>query len=202
MTVTRFFAFLLFLCASNVVAQIQPDEVSLIEKLIRDKKNDGSIVYTNHISITDAYRISTKLKAERLNDKNNPSNILFISTKERKEIQKELALLSKPFWNSDLFKESKMIEEQSVDNYFRTVFNEYSETLSNPNNSQIDKSNLLKETPQPYVFEFTPPLYLRDKSLCLIFMKTICGSECGSEELTFYKKENEKWEKFMVLAFE
>jgi hypothetical protein len=192
----------LTLNAVPALSQMTSDEVVFIEKIIRLKKTNGNIVYTNHISPVDALRIRNKLKSELVYNKSSETNSLVITKHERKQIEKQLELLSKPYWSANLFKESKMIDQQNVNTYFKDVYNQYSETLTNPNNSQLDKSNLLKETPEPFVFEFTPPLYLRDKSLCIVYMKTLCGVSCGGEELTVFKKQNEKWEKCMELAFE
>ncbi len=195
---------LLFFCltANQLLSQVPESDAAFIEKILREKKPDGSIVYTNHIGETDAQRILIKLKSEYFQSSDTKVNPVTITKQERKILENQIKTLTKPYWNANLFKESNVIEEENVMNYFRSVYNHYSETLSDPNNSQIDKSNLLKESPEPYVFEFTPPLYLKDKTVCMIFIKTLCGSNCGGSEMRFYKKVSNNWEQLAVVSLD
>lgn len=193
-----------FILVSNQTAwsQVPLEDATFLEKIIREKKSSGEIVYTNHLSGPDGVMILHKLKSPQIHSAESESNFIELSRNERKQLEMQIKELVQPFWNRNLFRSCQMIEHVNVQAYFKSVYNHYSETLSNPNNSQLDKSNLLKETPQPFVFEFTPPLYLRNKTVCLLFMKTVCGVNCSSSELTFFKKENDKWVKWVSVGMD
>jgi hypothetical protein len=197
----RFICYIFILFANCSFAQLASVDSILLQKAIRDKRPEGNIVYTDKINESDLYQLFVKLKDESFRGATTDTkmNVMTISKQERKDLEKKLKNLSKPYWQSQLFTDSKMIQEQNVMVYYKSVYQEYSETFTNPNNTQQDKSQLLMNTPQPYVFEFSPPVYFRD-NFCFIYMKTFCGNGCGSTEMSFYKKQDDKWEKFVVLA--
>ncbi len=200
----RIFASILTLLAVYTNAQVPTEDAAFLETFIRQVKTDGCIVYTDKINNTDLLSVLMTIKEGTLKG-NTPEtvvNSINISKQERKEIEKQIRQLAKPYWSQKLFLDSKMITEENVVPYIKTVYQQYSETYADPRNTPLDKANLLKNTPQPYVFEFTPPLFMRNNTYCFVYMKTECGSGCSTSEISFFKKDNEKWECFIVVSLE
>jgi hypothetical protein len=52
--------------------------------------------------------------------------------------------------------------------------------------------NSVKETKQN-LFVISHPIFLRNKTYCVIYDETICGNICGQGALILYAKENGKW---------
>jgi hypothetical protein len=128
------------------------------------------------------------------------SNNITLTRQEKKYISQQLDKFCKSYWKENLFPGSRLISEENLWPYFKNVYQEYSENLSNPNNSAIDKSNLLKNYQQPGVFEFSAPIFLRNNSLCLIYLRSLCGNPCGYGELSIYRLENGNWNKWIVVS--
>lgn len=86
-------------------------------------------------------------------------------------------------WDTDLFPNSISVENE--DEGFNII-----SMLKSGNNQKPDTGHF-------YVFLFSKPIYIRNNSVCLIAMSAICGGTCGITDISFYKKVNEKWEKWI-----
>ena len=58
---------------------------------------------------------------------------------------------------------------------------------------------MVKNYQKPNVFKLSKPIYLRDRSFCLIYISSVCGNPCGFDELCFYKIENNTWIKWVAV---
>lgn len=50
------------------------------------------------------------------------------------------------------------------------------------------------------LFTLSKPVFLRNNSICILYKASDCGMLCGGGTLVIYKKENDKWKNYMVLA--
>jgi hypothetical protein len=184
--------------------QMEQESINFLETLIRTSQAEGQIIYTDKINSVEIYKVKLKLDKNTVTGTTNDTrqNSIILTRKERIYLQDQLEALANPYWNENLFPNSKLIKEEDLLSYFKGAYQAYSENLSNPNNSESDKSNLIKNYQQPSVFEFSNPIYLRDNSICLVYMMYLCGNPCGTKELCFYKKENNKWGKWIVVGYE
>jgi hypothetical protein len=181
---------------------VTTEDILFVEKLIREQQPEGKIIYTDKLNSNEIFKIKLRLKSETIQSigKDTRQNSVVLSRLERKEIARQFDLLCSPFWSDNLFNDSKLVPIENLWPYFKTVYQEYSESLSNPNSSETDRSNLVKNYQRPSVFQFSPPIYLKDKTICLIYVRSLCGNPCGVGELAFYKKENGQWNKWVVVS--
>ena len=195
------FYFAFTLIAFSAYAQVKPDEVKFLESLLRKTLPEGEIVYTNKINESQLQRVEAHIKPGVIQGAGTETkrNSISLSRKEKKYILSQLEIYTKPFWGDNLFAKSKMIPEDSIASYMKKVYQEYSESFINPNNSDNDKAEIMKNYPRPNLFEFSRPIYLRNNSICLVLISYRCGNPCGFDELCFYKKVNDVWTKFVVV---
>jgi hypothetical protein len=126
-------------------------------------------------------------------------NSLILTKQERNLILDQLDQYKKSYWTENLFSNSILVGEDNMRGYMKKVYQEYSESFNNPTNSAIDKTNIIKNYSRPSVFEFSLPVYIRENSICVVFLSYYCGDPCGFDELCFYKKENNTWKKYIVV---
>lgn len=192
----------LFLSISlSCISQIERESINFLEGLIRKSQPVGQIVYTNKINSNVLLKLKSELKKSKITGttKETMDNYIVLTREEKNFLLDQLEIFAKPYWNDNLFSDSKVIEEEKSEAYIRRAHQEYTENYSDPNSTPIDKSNLIKNYHIPNVFEFTMPIFIRDDSYCLVFMLSRCGSPCGFDELSFYKRVNNTWSKFIVV---
>ncbi len=88
----------------------------------------------------------------------------FVNSELKKEVNKK--------WTSTTLPKSKIIEDTLLKNKNRDDF--------------------VKET-QHNLFVISHPIFLRNKTYCVIYDETICGNICGQGALILFAKENGKW---------
>jgi hypothetical protein len=194
---------LLLLLVSNIAsfAQAEKDAISFLEKIIRNTQTDGQIIYTDKINKNVLEKVRNGLDKRLITGvtAETENNSIELTKQEKKYILTELENSTYPYWNENLFNDSKLIREENSTAYIKKVFQEYSENLNNPTSSTSDRLALIKNYSAPNVFEFSMPVYLRDNTVCFVFMSYLCGNPCGFDELCFYKKENNVWKKWVVV---
>ena len=47
------------------------------------------------------------------------------------------------------------------------------------------------------LYNIVPPIFLRNKTICIFNYSYTCGNLCGSGEMAVYKKKNDVWEMWM-----
>jgi hypothetical protein len=182
-------------------AQTNNDAIILLEKIIRDMQSEGQIIYTDRINSDIIKKVETGLNQKIIYGitPETKQNSVELARYEKKHIISQIELYTLPYWTENLFSNSSLIREENLTSYIKKAYQDYSEKLNNPVSSTNDKLMLIKNYRTPSVFEFSMPIYLRDNTLCFVFMSSRCGAPCGYNEFAFYKRENNTWKKWVVM---
>lgn len=193
---------LLFISTFFTFGQSDRSELNFLEQLIRQSQPEGQIIYTDKISKVESDKIKSRIKKTTIYDisTNRNQKWIALTRKEKKYIFDELELIKKPFWNNNLFPASRLIKEDEVNSYLKKTTQEYLENYNNPSNTGADRMTMVKNYQKPTVFKFTNPIYLRNRTYCLLYYSLVCGFPCGFDELSFYKIENNTWTKWIVVS--
>lgn len=196
-----FTALFLFLYANCAFGQSDRSELNFLEGLIRQSQPEGQITYTDKISKVELDKIKSRLNKSTIYDLSSTrnQNWITLNRQEKKYLFEQLEIVNNPFWKENLFPGSRLIKEDEVLSYIKKTTQDYLENYNNPNNTEEDKMKLVKNYQRPNVFKFSRPVYLRNRSFCLIYFSSICGNPCGFDELCFYKIENNTWTKWVVV---
>jgi len=195
------FSYLFMIISWTVSIQNDPTEVDFYRDLIRQFQAEGQIIYTDKISKGDIDNIKSHLKSKTLFDVSHTinQNSVTLTRQEIKYISDQLESFSYDLWQENLFSGAKLIKESDVMSFIKKTNQVYLENYNNPNNTETDRMTMVKNYQRPNVFKFSKPIYLRNKSLCLIYFSSVCGNPCGFDELCFYKIENSTWTKWVVV---
>lgn len=193
---------LLFINTFFTFGQSDRSELNFLEQLIRQSQPEGQIIYTDKISKGEHDRIKSRIKKTTIYDisTNRNQKWITLTRKEKIYIFEQLEIINKPFWKENLFPESRLIKDDEVNSYLKKTTQDYLENYNNPNNTGTDRMTMVKNYQKPAVFKFAKPVYLRNRTLCLIYSSFICGNPCGFDELSFYKIENNTWTKWVVVS--
>lgn len=196
-----FTALFLFLYANCAFGQSDRSELNFLEGLIRQSQPEGQITYTDKISKVELDKIKSRLNKSTIYDLSSTrnQNWITLNRQEKKYLFEQLEIVNNPLWKENLFPGSRLIKEDEVLSYIKKTTQDYLENYNNPNNTEEDKMKLVKNYQRPNVFKFSRPVYLRNRSFCLIYFSSICGNPCGFDELCFYKIENNTWTKWVVV---
>lgn len=182
-------------------AQSDRSELIFLEGLIRNYQPEGKIIYTDIINKDDLDKIKSKIKKNTIYDisKTRNQNFIVLTRQEKKYLFQQLELARRPYWKENIIPGSQLIIEEDAFNYIKKTTQEYLENYNRPTNTENDRMNLVKNYQRPNIFKFSKPIYLRNRSICLIYFASICGNPCGFEELCFYKIANNTWTKWIVI---
>ncbi|MEY5069176.1 MAG: hypothetical protein RLZ47_1038 [Bacteroidota bacterium] len=103
---------------------------------------------------------------------------------EKEFITNELTKMQdRILWSSKLFQNGVLLDTKKIDSL---------------------RSNLLSQFEffQKYrdgFYEFSPPIFLRNKSICIFYCSLNCGSLCQDSRLMILKKEGTTWEKWITV---
>ncbi|MBL0049285.1 MAG: hypothetical protein IPP32_14460 [Bacteroidetes bacterium] len=182
--------------------QISEDDSTILLKAFRQVTLRDQIVYTNKFTPESYFADMLKGRIEKgiitENSKDPKSKSITLTSEEQKYLLGQLK--QQITWADNLFLNSKLIDADSVWTY--------SSQMSTNHISAVNQAILLKDTLRiielkkhnPFVFTFLRPIYLRDKSICLITFIALCGNSCGRSEMSFYKREKNDWKKWIVVS--
>ena len=127
-------------------------------------------------------------------------NSISLTKSESKLLKQQIKKFKDLSWEENLFAYSKRISSDSVlDNLNvrrKRLEKEIDDALASKDSATYNK---LKNK-ESWVFGFSKPIYFRDQTFCLLYNVALCSSLCGYDEIAFYKKENENWSKWIVVA--
>lgn len=110
-----------------------------------------------------------------------PTDSLIITTEERKYL--EANIIKQFVWKKALLPDAIRVRNAKVGMKLL---------------QKINKKNYIEKTKQlSYLYAFTQPVYIRDKSICLVFTVAVAGRNSGISDLSFYKKTETGWKSWI-----
>jgi hypothetical protein len=178
---------LTFLFASTLTkSQVLSDSTAFIKKVLGVETNISKIIYTDRLEpnfLNNFKRSFAKTIIEGV-DSNFKRNTFIITEQELQLIQKQLIKFSSPYWTENLFYKSILIK------------------LDTLNSILEDKKRGWKYFHKYYgnnFCQFTDPIFLRNKTICIIQYYYKTDDRNGRHELCIYKKSGNKWRKILLL---
>ncbi len=176
--------FLFFATITGITyCQMHFDDTLILTKALNIVKKPQQIVYVNSVKSLSRIpdHILDAINNQELLSKNSSYKESLWLTKSEKEYLIE-NFSKGAIWNSGLFPNSKLINEDSIWTFLRPARAE---------------DNMI--IPQAYVYIFTHPIFIRDRTICLVRMTALCGKECGKTRISFYKKMEKEWIEWIIL---
>jgi hypothetical protein len=182
----------------------QMDSISkdLLETLIREQHPSGTIYYTDRLGDWPLRQIKKLIAGRRFTGPSTATSYdtVYLSVKEKKYLNASVKKLQSYYWKDSLFQNSKRIPEDSmwahIQRQNRTFYEKHkTDTSETGTNKWIGGMIANANT-----FQFSPPIYFRNRSICLVYILRLCHSSCGMEELTFFKMENGRFKRWFLLG--
>lgn len=187
---------------NKTYGQVGREDTTILLKVFREVSIQELLVYVDKVNMQKSIPIRLKefIQSGKLsNIRKNKSGTLSALTKaEKKYLLTNIK--RKTNWPDNLFANSKRI---NADSLWTFLNQENINRITNINKAALNQDSLAykKATRQfPFVFVFTKPVYIRNNTICLISFAAMCGRDCGRDEISFYKKENNVWTKWIVVS--
>lgn len=96
-----------------------------------------------------------------------------------------------------------MIRFDSIAQYLNTIRSAKTKIYSlinTPGFSHEFNLAIIKELNRlSWYYAFSKPIYLRANTLAVLYLESLCGRDCGNEELIIYRKVNGSWKSWMYV---
>lgn len=145
---------------------------------------DSITVYSNGISNKRIDEIKNILNADTLADIECKKNIIVFNKYEREYILKQLEKMKSELWPEKLFKNSLMIDRDTINTMFKKTM--------------VQQVEFFRKYPHGYSF-FSRPIFIRKNTICIFYSGYNCASNCFDDQLFIMRKEAEDWVPFILL---
>ena len=178
---------LLFFMPAVIHAQSGKEGIQLIEYLIRQKQGTARIIYIDSIGWSNYIEfVKQKLAKRKLKGVGwKKSNSIVLTKTERAYIFNQLDAYKNQVWDDSLFIHSIRISENDCSRYLQQF-------------ALAKQFGRVKSGNQ--YWRFTTPVFIRGGSMALIGIVYMCGGLCGEDELSFYKKTDSGWQRWVMVS--
>jgi hypothetical protein len=127
---------------------------------------------------------------------------LILSKSEKTYVKRSANKMRQLKQDCPLFPGCRMIAEDSMWSYItkrnREFWQFYFRKVKSGDTTDLDKS-LDSRVGYCNVFQFSPPIFLRNKTLVIFYYLRMCGSECGLQDLSVYRLENGEYKRWLFV---
>ncbi|HUS02880.1 MAG TPA: hypothetical protein VMY77_14180 [Chitinophagaceae bacterium] len=171
-TISILFTHLHFLGQTTIIV----NENEVIRQILRPEINKHEeIVYTHRLNKGVLEYDTKEFIKTSTRFFNKKGDTLILSKSEKKYIITQLRIIKDHVWKDSLFNFSHRIPEDSTASYL--------------------KANKARE-----LYQFSKPIFIRNNSICLIYMMRLCcGGIYGPTHLGFYKIQNGFWKNWITV---
>lgn len=188
-----------FLYSSQLYGQLNSQDTVVIK--FATMRTEGT-VFTYADKSEGWTRISEKLADRKFRGitKQTKHNTITLSIEERRYLRQQIEENRGFTWNDSLIANSRRIMSDSVMKIISEQFRIYREKINIAllNQDTIALNRIVAK--KPWVYGFSKPIYLRDDTICLLYHLAFGDYDSGYDEVSFYKKENNLWTKWIVIT--
>lgn len=183
-------------CQTNI------EDTIVLRKVFNEVSSQRQIAYVDSVNMNGYVPdvLMEAIQKGKITDtrKTRKPNSLTLTKAEQNYLLEQIT--QQTVWSDNLLADSRLIESDSMWVYLRQ---ENTKRIAAMNKAAMENDTLALKKARlnySYVFTFTKPVYIRDNTICLISFAAVCGTECGRNEISFYKKENNEWGKWIVIS--
>lgn len=190
-----FLTFLILVTQVLICQDYSKDTLVIKEVLATELRNEDSIVYTDKIEDWIINFIKKELDNYIDNgaNKHNYDQLLKIGEYEKDSLNKQIEELRNFKWRDSLIHNAKAISIDSI----RVFIRNYDRSLPQEKEEPNTVTTICRRG--PILFSFSKPMYIRNETICLIYIRKLSRIYEGNEKLSFYKKDEENWVKWITL---
>jgi hypothetical protein len=172
----RAFLIIIFLSVSTLAfGQLDSTTFQFLNSIIKRSTDSSTIFYTDKVdSGMYSYLMNKSVVKRTIKDINKRNkNKLYLTTAEIKYLKQNLDCNNSQQWPENLFTNSKRIPHDST----------YSFLIKDRNRD---------------LYLLSKPIFIRGNTIALFYVAHLCcGDIYGSVDLSFYRKEANKWQKWI-----
>lgn len=127
---------------------------------------------------------------------------LVLTSAELNYLRQQADINKNYVWPDSLLPSSQRFENES-DTLFIFLHHQFNIYRDNINTALINKDSISLQrfiTLKPWVYVFSKPIYFRNGELCIFYSCSFCGGLCGEDEVSLYRKEKDKWVKWILIS--
>jgi hypothetical protein len=167
--------------------QVDPIDKLVLSSVLENVRGTEQVVYTDRADrwVWDKLKIELEKVTFVGITEDTKSNTITLSKEEQEYIIKQIAATRYLLWPDNMFENSKRIK---LDSMWAFIEQE---------NSNLEQ---LKSRKPLGVFTFSKPIYLRGKSICILYTRRMLDLNAGTQEISFYKMDKDKWINWIVIS--
>lgn len=191
-----FFFLFLQLITRLAFCQIDSGSLKALEAILREQHSEGILYYTDKLDSATVTWIKGALQKRTLRNIGIVRTHVKIrlSRKEKKYLDSNINALYSFCWKDSLFKYSKRISVDSMWTHIHRKNQEVSKLAKEANKYSLNNLVRMSNT-----FQFSFPVYFRNRAVFLLYFIRMCGGLCGVKELAFYKLEKGGYKKWIFV---
>jgi hypothetical protein len=185
--------------SSLAFCQIDSSSIKIVESILRKEHPEGTLYYTDKLDSGLIVRIKGSLQKRKFIGRINSTTYgkIRLSRKEKRYLDSNINKLYSIRWKDSLFENSRMIPNDSMWAHIDRRNREFSKFARVATTEAINLVN--NRVTFCNTFQFSCPIYFRDRSIFIVFFIRLCGNECGVEELAFYRLEEDMYKKWFIV---
>jgi hypothetical protein len=182
--------------------QVEVNSVSILETILRKEHPNGTLVYTDRLDSGLVKGLRESLKGRLFIGKTSSTtyDTIQLTRTEKKYLDSSVNGFYSNFWEEALFENSRRIPIDSMWTHIAKRNRESYESRQRDTATKGSINFIRNFVENANTFQFSPPVYFRNKSIFIFFFIRMCGSTCGINELSFYRLENGTYKKWFIIS--
>jgi hypothetical protein len=193
--------FLLFFQFITCLAfcQIDAGSIKILETILRREYPTGTLYYTDKLDSSIVLWIKENLQKRNLVGitRKKIDERIKLTKKEKRYLDSNINTLFSFCWKDSLFENSKRMPNDSMWAHIRRRNREATNLAKEA--EAAGRKPIYDRVMSSSTFQFSFPVYFRDRSVFLLYFIRMCGSECGHNELAFYRLINGNYERWLLV---
>jgi hypothetical protein len=190
--------FLLSLFIHPLKAQWDSTDLQFVHSVIRRYQPSGTIYYSNHAIPGVLRRQVKELSKQVVVNLSLPKDSIELTVTERKYLLEQLKDSANIELDDNLLPDSKRIEADSIMDFVYRANMRLRDTLKVLRHTIASVWYKVARSMYNAIY-FTRPIYMRNRTI-LLFHFMWCTYGGGATSFCFYRKENDKWVKWVEVA--
>jgi hypothetical protein len=183
---------------SHLFAQLDSADKSFVYTILKQEPFSDSIRYTDKLKPVTNIRVLDNFQHSEIvgYDLSTQKKVkIKLSKEENAQLQRELQGFYKVRWHDSLFVDSRMIPADSMWSFVSSQLK-----LAFSKNSKEKPDSSINYMSYSTVFQFSKPIFLRNRSFVIFYFLRLCASDCGVEDFSVYRMQNGQYKRWLSMG--
>jgi hypothetical protein len=189
----------------NVFSQLDSASKEWVYQILKQEPESDTITHTDQLHKYGIELIKRSFQNDTIwgwENGERSKEWLILSKPEKKYVKRLANKMEQLKQDGPLFPGTRMIAQDSMWAYItkrnKEFWQFYLRKVKSGDTTNLNKT-LDSRVGYCNVFQFSSPIFLRNKSLVIFYYLRMCGSECGVQDLSVYRLENGEYKRWLFV---